>query len=121
MILKRLPQTFSVCKLADAAEIPWMDEFCFVAKTDEELSLVCETQRVPAGTLAREDGWRGLRVEGPLDFSMVGVLARLSSLLAEERISIFAVSTYNTDYLFTKADVFEQATSALTCAGYTVH
>lgn len=120
MNLKCLPQTFSVCKITDLSQANLSREFVFFARTDEELSLVCETEQVPAQTLAREDGWRAFRIEGVLDFSMVGVLARISSLLAEHGVSIFAVSTYNTDYVFTKAESFDPAIALLGQAGYTV-
>ena len=120
MELKILEQSFSVCKLNDAAEIDWSRPFCFVGKTDEELSLVCETEFVPARTIAREDGWRGFRIQGMLVFSMVGVLAAISSLLAKNSISIFAISTYNTDYLFTKEENFGRAVALLTQEGYSV-
>ena len=120
MKLQRLSKTFSVCKLSDISGIPWQEEHCFVSKTDEELSLVCETEHIPATALAREDGWRGFRIEGMLDFSMVGVLARIASLLAEHEISIFAVSTYNTDYIFTKAESFDPALALMQQAGFTV-
>ena len=120
MNLKRLPQTFSVCKIENLAQANLTREYVFFARTDEELSLVCEAEYVPADTLAREDGWRAFRIEGILDFSMIGVLARISSLLAEHAISIFAVSTYNTDYVFTKAESFDSAIALLEQAGYTV-
>ena len=120
MELKILEQSFSVCKPNDAAEIDWSRPFCFVGKTDEELSLVCETSATPENTTAREDGWRGFRVQGVLDFSMVGVLAAISSLLAKNGISIFAISTYNTDYLFTKEENFRGAVALLTQEGYSV-
>ena len=120
MELKVLEQSFSVCKLQDATEIDWSHPFCFVGKTDEELSLVCETSVTPENTTAREDGWRGFRVQGVLDFSMVGVLAAISSLLAKNGISIFAISTYNTDYLFTKEENFRGAVALLTQEGYSV-
>ena len=120
MELKVLEQSFSVCKLQDATEIDWSHPFCFVGKTDEELSLVCETSVTPENTTAREDGWRGFRVQGVLDFSMVGVLAAISSLLAKNGISIFAISTYNTDYLFTKEENFSRAVALLAQEGYSV-
>lgn len=120
MELKLLNQPFSVCKLADASGINLDRPFCFIGRTDEELSLVCETACVPVNTVAREDGWRGFRIQGVLDFSMVGVLAQISSLLAENSISIFAISTYNTDYLFTKEENFHRAVALLTKAGYAV-
>ena len=120
MNLQVLPQAFTVCQISDITTIDFTREFVFFSKTDEELSLVCETAFVPANTIAREDGWRGFRVCGVLDFSLVGILAKISGLLAEQGISIFAVSTFNTDYLFTKADSFERALQALAHAGYAI-
>ena len=120
MNLKRLPQAFSVCKIENLSQVNLTREFVFFARTDEELSLVCETEYVPMDTLAREGGWRAFRIEGILDFSMVGVLARISSLLAEHAISIFAVSTYNTDYIFTKEESFNASIALLEQAGYTL-
>ena len=120
MKLQRLPQAFSVCKITDLTKADLARDFVFLARTDEELSLVCETAYVPAQTLAREDGWRAFRIEGILDFSMVGVLAQISSLLAEHGISIFAVSTYNTDYIFTKEESFNASIALLEQAGYTL-
>ena len=121
MELRVLPQVFSICKISDLAHIDLSLPFIFFAKTDEELSLVCETDLAPAHFLAREDGWRGFRIQGVLDFSMVGVLAKISSLLAEREISIFAVSTYDTDYFFTKAETFERAKGALAEDGFTLN
>ena len=118
MNLQVLPQAFTVCQVSDIYDIDFSREFVFFSKTNEELSLVCETSFVPANTLVREDGWRGFRVSGVLEFSLVGILAKISSILAEQGISIFAVSTYNTDYIFTKADVFDRAIAALSSAGY---
>ncbi len=120
MNLTLLPQAFSVCQIPDTSEIDLSREFVFFSRTDEELSLVCETAYVPQHTLAREDGWRGFRVCGVLDFSLVGILAQISGILAEQGISIFAVSTYNTDYIFTKADVFDRAIETLVGAGYAI-
>lgn len=111
---------FSVCKVADASSIPLQDEFCFVGKTDEELSIVCLTASAPNGCLAREDGWRAFRIQGVLDFSLVGILSRISALLAENGVGIFAVSTYNTDYILTKSENFSRALEILTDAGYVI-
>ncbi len=115
-----LAQPFSVCRISDITYVQLEQEFTFLSRTDEDLSLVCETRNVPQVTLAREDGWRGFRVCGVLDFSMVGVLATISTLLAENSISIFAISTYNTDYIFIKESSFARAVALLTQAGYTV-
>jgi|GEM_PF-2408494 len=116
--LRILPDDFTVCQITDPLEIPFSDTFVFVSKTDEELSLVCRTKVVPWKTKAREDGWRAIRMEGILDFGLVGILAGLASILAGEAISIFAVSTYNTDYVLLKEDKLEQAKSVLCGSGY---
>ena len=71
----------------------------FLGKTDEEISLVCETQYKPSNCTAEEDGWRGFRIKGELDFSLIGILSKISTILAEAKVGIFAVSTYNTDYM----------------------
>lgn len=120
MKLKVINEAFSVCKIKSIDEINFEDSFCFVGKTDEELSLVCATKFVPSETIEREDGWRGLRIEGVLDFSLIGILSKLSTILAEEQIGIFAISTFNTDYLLTKEENFEKAVKALEARGYEV-
>jgi len=113
-------EPFSVCRLHSAADIPPQCRFFFLAQTDAELSLVCPTADLPAQTEAREDGWRALRIEGVLDFSLVGILASLTTLLAEQQISVFAVSTYNTDYLLLREHDWERALSIFANAGHTV-
>lgn len=118
--LEALAGTFTVCKVTDYSGVNLSDKYCFIGKTGEENSLVCEISRVPANTTEREDDWRALRVAGKLDFSLVGVLAELSAVLARQNIGIFAVSTYNTDYIFLKNARFEEAVSALEKAGYPV-
>ena len=118
MRLEVLKQPFSVCKVESWDGVDLATSFTFAACTDEEKSLVCPEEFVPTEVLAREDGWRGLRIQGVLDFSLVGILARIASLLAEKAIPIFAVSTYNTDYLFMKSDVFEKALKILQENGY---
>lgn len=120
MELKRLDYDFSVCKVADAAGIDMMQEFCFVGKTDEEFSLVCITENVPDNTIEREDGWKAFRIQGVLDFSLIGILAKISGILAENKIGIFVVSTYNTDYVLVKNENFDRAMAVLAEEGYTV-
>ncbi|QEH67133.1 ACT domain-containing protein [Cellulosilyticum sp. ST5] len=120
MKLKVINETFSVCKIEDINKVNFEDSFCFVGKTDEELSLVCATKFAPSETIEREDGWRGFRIEGVLDFSLIGILSKLSTILAEEQIGIFAISTFNTDYLLTKEENFEKALKALEARGYEV-
>ena len=118
--LEVLSGDFTVCKVADYSGVDLADKYCFIGKTGEENSLVCETSRVPANTAEREDGWRALRVAGTLDFSLIGVLAQLSAVLARKQIGIFVVSTYNTDYIFLKKDRLDEAVKALEAAGYPV-
>lgn len=119
MNLKTLPQDFSVCKVSDFSQINWEDPFIFLSKTDEELSLVCSTNSVPKNCTHQENEWRAFRIEGELDFSLVGILAKISSLLAEEKISIFAVSTFNTDYILVRNKDWDHARKTLIQADYT--
>ena len=120
MEIKALTDLFSVCKVEAVTQIDLSKDFCFVAKTDEELSLVCPTKDVPAVTSTRDDGWRGFRIQGTLDFSLIGILAKISAILAEQRIGIFAISTYNTDYIFVKEENFAKALKSLAEHGYKV-
>ena len=117
---KAIAYHFSVCKVTDFSKVYLSKEFCFIGKTDEENSLVCMTQDVPGNVTAREDGWRGFRIEGVLDFSLIGILAQISTLLAENHIGLFAVSTYNTDYILIKEENFAKALDVLENAGYEV-
>ena len=80
----------------------------------------CETNDVPENTIEREDGWRGFRIQGILDFSLIGILSKLSGILADNKIGIFAVSTFNTDYILVKDVDFEKSLAVLLNAGYTV-
>ncbi|MGL4799583.1 MAG: ACT domain-containing protein [Cellulosilyticaceae bacterium] len=118
MKLKLLSEQFSVCKIADVGQVNWEDRYCFVGKTDEELSLVCSSKYVPADTLACEEGWRGFRIEGVLDFSLIGILAKISTILAEQKIGIFVVSTFNTDYILIKEEKLEETVEVLEKQGY---
>ena len=120
MKLKILSIVFSVCKIKDLSGVDLEAGIFFIGRTDEELSLVCRTEDVPDNTSARDDGWRGFRIEGMLDFSMIGILSKLSAILAENRIGILAISTYNTDYVLVKEENFSRAIEALTAAGYEV-
>ena len=120
MTLELLEQAFSVCKLSEDSPVDLSMPFCFYARTDAEISLVCETEAAPANCLAREDGWRALRVAGQLDFSLLGILAGLTGALATAGVSVFAVSTYDTDYLMVKQTALERAERALSAVGYTI-
>lgn len=120
MRIELLAGDFTVCKPiafdADTLSCP----FSFAARTDGELSLVCPTHAVPERCTAREDGWRAMRICGQLDFSLVGILASVASALATEGIPIFAVSTYDTDYVLVKRERADDAAAALLRAGYEV-
>ncbi len=120
MVLQRLEYDLTVCKVPDISYINTTAELFFIGKTDEELSLVCKTEDVPAKTLERNDGWRGFRIGGTLDFSLIGILSKLSGILAEHKIGIFAISTYNTDYILVKEENFEKALKVLTSEGYAI-
>ena len=120
MELKKIDFPLTVCKLASAADIRPDADFCFVARTDEEISLVCKTEDTPQNTIERDDGWRGFRIQGVLDFSLIGILSKLSGILAANKIGIFAVSTYNTDYILVKEENYERALTVLASEGYTV-
>ncbi len=120
MVLKKIEHKLSVCKVTDISDIDLNSDFYFIGKTDEELSLVCKTDAVPYKTIERDDGWRGFRIQGVLDFLLIGILSELSGILAEHKIGIFAVSTYNTDYILVKEENFDRAMEALISEGYKV-
>lgn len=120
MKIQVLQDRFSVCKVHDYKGVDISMPYCFTGRTENEFSLVLPTVRVPFAALAREDGWRGFRLSGQLDFSLIGILARIASLLAEANISIFAVSTYDTDYVFLKEECFQEALQLLAENGYSI-
>jgi len=120
MTLKILEQKFAVCKVSDLSQINFESEFLFIGKTDEEISVVCEENSIPKNAEVCEKGWRGFRIEGVLDFSLTGILSKISALLAEEEIGIFAISTYNTDYILVKQENLKKATEALENKGYRI-
>ena len=120
MELKIINQDFSICKVEDLSQIDYSDKFCFISKTDEELSLVCNTNLVPENAIACDNGWKAFRIQGILDFSLIGILSKISKLLAENEIGIFAVSTYNTDYILTKEENFDKSIKILENNGYVI-
>lgn len=111
----------SICRLAPQAKIPdWAlasTHFFNICRTSDELSIVAETQYCPEGLTCEAD-WKALKVEGILDFSLTGILAALTAPLAQENISLFAVSTYNTDYLLVKKENLLRAKEILIKAGH---
>lgn len=120
IVLEPLDVKLSVCKVTDYSGIDVSRPLCFTGATDEELSLVCPTETVPDNTTACDDGWRVFRIVGMLDFSLIGILAKISGILASAGIGLFAVSTYNTDYILIKDDNFDNALEALRSAGYMI-
>ena len=120
MILETLPYDLTVCKIQSIADIDPGADIFFIGKTDDELSLVCRTQDTPEFTEEREDGWRGFRIAGILDFSMIGILSKLTAILADHQIGVFVMSTYNTDYVLVKKENFGPALNVLGKSGYEV-
>lgn len=120
MLLQVIPGRFAVCKLTDASQARLSDDFWFLSKTDEEISLVCRSESIPGSCLCVEDDWRMLRVKGTLDFSLVGILAELSGILARAKVSLFAVSTYDTDYILVQESQFPEALNVLRETGHSI-
>jgi len=120
--LDLVPGSYAICRWAAEAPLPpWVMEGAFfsVTRTPAELSAVCDAGAVPSGVKA-EGPWSMLAVRGPLAFDMTGVLAGLATPLAAAGISIFALSTYDTDYMLVRDDDLERAVGALRQAGHTV-
>lgn len=120
MEIKKISQDFSVCQVEDYSLVNLDSEYCFIEKTDEEKSLVCITSEVPNNVIQREDGWKAFRIQGILDFSLIGILSKIAAVLAEHDISIFAVSTYNTDYVFVKKENYQYGLEILQDLGYKI-
>ena len=122
LTLSLLPENYSICRLGPEADIPpWAlaGDFYSVTRTKKELSLVCSQEFVPVGVQC-EKGWRCILVSGSLDFSLTGILASLTNSLAEAGISVFAISTFDTDYLLVKADNLKRAVLELEEAGHRI-
>lgn len=119
-ILQQIPGDFSVCKVTDYSGIDLDQPFCFTGRTDDEKSLVCPVQLVPVNTICREDGWKALRFVGELDFSLIGVLSSAIKPLSSYGISVFAISTFNTDYILVKEAHFDKALTALKGRGFQI-
>ena len=116
------PERLAVCRLpSDVAFPEWarLSDLLALVQTRDELSVVCAERFVPPEVRA-ERGWRAFRVDGSLDFSQVGVLAAISAPLAQAGVSIFAISTFETDYVLVKEEALERAIQALSQAGFLV-
>ena len=117
MEIKKIDHNFSVCQVEDYSLVNLNSEYSFIGKTDEEKSLVCITDEVPANVIQRDDGWKAFRIQGVLNFSLIGILAKIAAALADNGISIFAVSTYNTDYVLMKKENYQKALDVLKALG----
>jgi hypothetical protein len=120
MEIKRIHQDFTVCQVKDYSLVNLDSEYSFIGKTDEEKSLVCITSEVPENIIQRDDGWKAFCIQGVLDFSLIGILAKIATILADNGISIFAVSTYNTDYVLIKKENYQKALEVLQTTGYKI-
>jgi len=123
MELRVLEETFAIVRLAADAPVPaWVGghDLLAVVRTRNELSIVCRDDVVPQNHTEVQRRWRGFVVVGTLDFAVTGVIARLSAPLAEAGISIFGISTYDTDHILVPGDKFDAAKAALTAAGHTI-
>ena len=120
--LRTLDETFALARLAADAPVPdWVGgkDLLAVVRTRNELSIVCRDDAVPSNVTEVERGFRGLAVIGTLDFALTGVIASLAQPLADAGISIFGISTYDTDHILVRADRLEEAKAALRAAGHT--
>jgi hypothetical protein len=116
-----LPERLAVCRLASDAAIPaWALEggFSCVMRPPDEVSIVCTEDACPADTASVERGWAALKLEGPFPFSMTGVLTSFLQPLAQAQIPIFAISTFDTDYVLIKHENLKEAVMALGAAGH---
>lgn len=120
MEIKKIDHNFSVCQVGDYSLVNLNSEYSFIGKTDEEKSLVCITDEVPANVIQQDDGWKAFRIQGVLNFSLIGILAKIAAALADNGISIFAVSTYNTDYVLMKKENYQKALDVLKALGYMI-
>lgn len=120
MKIRKIHQEFSVCQVEDYSLVNLDSKYCFLGKTDKEKSLVCVTSDVPSNTIQRDDGWKAFYIQDILDFSLVGVLSKITTILANNGISIFAISTYNTDYVLIKKENYQRALNILKSLEYEI-
>ena len=120
MRLEVVEGEFTVSKVSGMHEVNLAAPWLFIGRTDAETSVVCLSAHAPVHCLAREDGWRAFRVAGQMDFGLTGVLAGLATVLAQSSVSIFALSTFDTDYILVKKENLSKALEALVLAGHEV-
>ena len=120
MKLKFLSDEFTVCKVKDLKEISLDQPYYFIGRTDEEISIICPSKFTPSKVIDLESGWKLFKIEGVLDFKEIGIMAKISALLAREQISVLVVSTYNTDYFLIKKENEEKTKTILIENGYEI-
>ena len=120
MEIRKLDYDFTVCKVTDYSGVDLNADYFFIEKTEDENSLVCLTCDVPQNVIKRDDGWKAFRIQGILDFSLIGILSRICGILSKKAISVFAVSTFNTDYILVKKENYEKALGILEHNGYSI-
>lgn len=123
MKLRQIPGDFTVARYAPETNLNplFTREFCCITRTRNEVTVVCESDLLPAGVQKKEEGWVCLEVEGILDFSLTGILNQITGPLADAEVSLFAISSYDTDYVLVKRAFLEKARSALARAGITIN
>jgi uncharacterized protein len=120
--LSVLPQLYSICRLPPDSGWPQLGQdagLLSVTRTADELSVVCRSELAPAGATC-QPGWRVVGVEGPLAFELIGIVAQLTAVLANALVSVFVISTFDTDYILVRAADLERAIGALRAAGHSV-
>ena len=118
MEIKILEETFTVAKYE---KMPTdLKGIYFTAVTDEEISVLCQTENLPENPIAEEGKMKGFRISGTLDFSLIGIISRITSILADNDVSVFVVSTFNTDYIFVREENLSLATQLLQSSGYDI-
>lgn len=120
--IRLLQGIYAVCQISNREKVPsWVEEkgFFSVTKTEDEISVVMLQDKISKEIKAEKD-WRILKVEGTLEFSLIDILAKISSVLAENQISIFVISTFNTDYILVKEEKIEKAMAVLNLEGYEI-
>ena len=120
MELQKIDRDFTICQTSGLNHIDFTREFIFLSKTDDEISLVCESDYVPPEVIISDPGWKALKILGILDLGLTGVISKIAGLLAEAGIGIFVVSTYKTDYLLLKAVNFDRGVQTLARNGYVI-
>jgi len=120
MKLQKINSEFTISKITNTDDVDFTRDFVFLSKTDDEISLVCESSFTPSNVIISEPGWNALRITGVLDFGMIGVIAKISNIFAKANISIFVISTYNTDYILLKSSSFNKGLQLLKDNGYAI-